>query len=268
MTPLSRVSNVTTGGLRRVTFTDLGEFLARTPPLGPWAHPARGSRGRCPPDRRLRRPSHRRTPSRPDQAAEGREGRQARQARRARPGPPRQGRAPEGEPTVTVMVVAEPVAEAARARKEVRGARRHDPLRRRRARLLQRRRARPPRSSKAVGADASSRRSTSTRSSRCPTSRPTSPAAGSRRPPAPARPRRTTTPSCRRNETGAVAFKRQHPTWDGRGVTIGILDCGSTSPTRRCRRPSTGERKIVDWFTATDPLTRVDGTWRAMLTSA
>jgi subtilisin family serine protease len=69
------------------------------------------------------------------------------------------------------------------------------------------------------------------------------------------------------NETGAVAFKKAHPTWDGRGVTIGIMDSGVDLDNPALQTTSTGERKIVDWFTATDPLTDNDGTWRAMLTS-
>ncbi|GII25366.1 serine protease [Planosporangium mesophilum] len=69
------------------------------------------------------------------------------------------------------------------------------------------------------------------------------------------------------NETGAVAFKQAHPTWDGRGVTIGIMDSGVDLDNPALQTTSTGERKIVDWFTATDPLYDGDGTWRAMLTS-
>lgn len=68
-------------------------------------------------------------------------------------------------------------------------------------------------------------------------------------------------------ETGAVAFKKAHPTWDGRGVTIGIMDSGVDLDHPALQTTSTGERKIVDWFTATDPLFDSDGTWRAMLTS-
>ncbi|HEU5108858.1 MAG TPA: serine protease, partial [Micromonosporaceae bacterium] len=56
------------------------------------------------------------------------------------------------------------------------------------------------------------------------------------------------------HETGAVAFKRAHPTWDGRGVTIGIMDSGVDLDHPSLQTTSTGERKIVDWFTATDPL--------------
>jgi hypothetical protein len=69
------------------------------------------------------------------------------------------------------------------------------------------------------------------------------------------------------HETGAVNFKQQHPTWDGRGVTIGILDSGVDLDNPALQTTSTGERKIVDWFTATDPIFDPDGTWRAMLTT-
>jgi len=68
------------------------------------------------------------------------------------------------------------------------------------------------------------------------------------------------------NETGAVEFKRQHPTWDGRGVTIGILDSGVDLDNPALQTTSTGERKIVDWVTATDPVFDGDATWRPMLT--
>ena len=64
----------------------------------------------------------------------------------------------------------------------------------------------------------------------------------------------------------AVAFKKAHPTWDGRGVTIGVLDSGVDLDHPALQKTSTGERKIVDWVTATDPLLEGDGTWRAMLT--
>lgn len=67
-------------------------------------------------------------------------------------------------------------------------------------------------------------------------------------------------------ETGAVKFKEQHPEWDGRGVTIGIMDSGVDLGHPALQTTTTGERKIVDWFTATDPIFDNDGTWRAMLT--
>ncbi|GIF46019.1 pre-peptidase [Asanoa ferruginea] len=68
-------------------------------------------------------------------------------------------------------------------------------------------------------------------------------------------------------ETGSVAFKQAHPTWDGRGVTIGIMDAGVDLDTPALQTTSTGERKITDWFTATDPVFEGDGTWRPMVTN-
>ncbi|MBV1850025.1 S8 family serine peptidase [Catellatospora sp. NEAU-YM18] len=66
------------------------------------------------------------------------------------------------------------------------------------------------------------------------------------------------------NETGAVSFKDHNPQWDGRDVTIGILDTGVDLDHPALATTSTGARKIVDWVTATDPLTEGDGTWLRM----
>ncbi|MDR7280368.1 S8 family serine peptidase [Catenuloplanes atrovinosus] len=63
-------------------------------------------------------------------------------------------------------------------------------------------------------------------------------------------------------ETGAVEFIRAHPSYDGRGVTIGIMDSGVDVDHPALQRTTTGERKIVDSFTATDPLE--DATWLRM----
>ncbi|MDG5804694.1 S8 family serine peptidase [Streptomyces ossamyceticus] len=68
-------------------------------------------------------------------------------------------------------------------------------------------------------------------------------------------------------ETGAVDFVKQNPKADGRGITIGILDTGVDLATPALRKTTTGERKIVDWVTATDPVVDGDGTWRPMTTS-
>src|SRR6478672_2001185 len=70
------------------------------------------------------------------------------------------------------------------------------------------------------------------------------------------------------NETGAVAFKQKHPTFDGRGITIGVLDSGVDLDHPALAKTTTGELKITDWVTATDPITDGDRTWRAMLTPA
>ena len=62
-------------------------------------------------------------------------------------------------------------------------------------------------------------------------------------------------------DTGAAQFVAAHPTWDGRGVTIGIVDAGVTFDHPSLQTTSTGERKIVDWVTGTDPFTDNDPTW-------
>ncbi|MFY0408076.1 S8 family serine peptidase [Solicola sp. PLA-1-18] len=69
------------------------------------------------------------------------------------------------------------------------------------------------------------------------------------------------------NETGATDFKTSHPTWDGRGTTIGVLDSGVDLDHPALASTSTGERKITDWVTATDPILDADGTWRRMDTT-
>ncbi|MGW7199366.1 S8 family serine peptidase [Streptomyces chryseus] len=65
-------------------------------------------------------------------------------------------------------------------------------------------------------------------------------------------------------ETGAVDFVEDNPKADGRGVTIGILDSGVDLGHPALQKTTTGERKIVDWVTATDPVADGDGTWRRM----
>jgi hypothetical protein len=66
------------------------------------------------------------------------------------------------------------------------------------------------------------------------------------------------------DETGSVDFKKKNPTWDGRGVTIGIVDSGVSLDNPALQTTSTGERKIVDWVTGTDPVADGDPTWRRM----
>ena len=63
-------------------------------------------------------------------------------------------------------------------------------------------------------------------------------------------------------DTGAAQFVDQHNRWDGRGVTIGILDTGVDLDNPVVNTTSTGERKVVDWVTGTDPATDGDPTWR------
>ncbi|MGA4841896.1 S8 family serine peptidase [Streptomyces sp. G45] len=65
-------------------------------------------------------------------------------------------------------------------------------------------------------------------------------------------------------ETGAVDFVKKHPKADGRGITIGILDSGVDLGHPALQKTTTGERKITDWVTATDPIVDADGTWRRM----
>ncbi|WP_328460290.1 S8 family serine peptidase [Streptomyces sp. NBC_00448] len=67
-------------------------------------------------------------------------------------------------------------------------------------------------------------------------------------------------------DTGAVDFVRQHPTWDGRGVTVGILDTGVDLDQPALRTTTTGARKIANWVTATDPVQDGDPTWLEMHT--
>ncbi|WP_217169926.1 S8 family serine peptidase [Streptomyces sp. AC512_CC834] len=68
-------------------------------------------------------------------------------------------------------------------------------------------------------------------------------------------------------ETGAVDFVKRHPKSDGRGITIGILDSGVDLAHPALQKTTTGERKIVDWVTATDPVVDGDRTWRPMTTA-
>ncbi|MGV9320432.1 S8 family serine peptidase [Streptomyces sp. NPDC003660] len=68
-------------------------------------------------------------------------------------------------------------------------------------------------------------------------------------------------------ETGAVDFVKNNPKADGRGVTIGILDSGVDLGHPALQKTTTGERKIVDWVTSTDPVSDGDGTWRQMTTA-
>lgn len=62
-------------------------------------------------------------------------------------------------------------------------------------------------------------------------------------------------------DTKAAQFINANPSFDGRGVTIGIIDSGVTLDHPSLQTTSTGERKIIDWVTYTDPLTDGDPTW-------
>lgn len=70
-------------------------------------------------------------------------------------------------------------------------------------------------------------------------------------PPGPGTP--TVNPYMPIGDTGAAQFVQAHPTWDGRGTTIGIIDSGVDLAHPALQTTTTGERKIVDWVTATDP---------------
>ncbi|EHY89170.1 subtilisin-like serine protease [Saccharomonospora azurea NA-128] len=61
-------------------------------------------------------------------------------------------------------------------------------------------------------------------------------------------------------DTKAARFSQLFPFWDGRGTTIAILDSGVDLDHPALAETSTGERKIVDWYTANSPDSG-DGTW-------
>jgi hypothetical protein len=65
-------------------------------------------------------------------------------------------------------------------------------------------------------------------------------------------------------DTGAPQFVAAHPTWDGRGTIIGHLDTGVDVGHPALQTTTTGERKIVDWVTFTDPVTDGDPSWIKM----
>ncbi|MEV0095431.1 S8 family serine peptidase [Streptomyces sp. NPDC050738] len=65
-------------------------------------------------------------------------------------------------------------------------------------------------------------------------------------------------------ETGATDFTQSHRSWDGRGVTVGILDTGVDPSHPALRTTTTGKPKIKDWVTATDPVSDADPTWLEM----
>jgi hypothetical protein len=62
-------------------------------------------------------------------------------------------------------------------------------------------------------------------------------------------------------DTGAAQFALANPTFDGRGVTIGIVDLGVSLDHPSLTTTSTGERKIIDWVTGTHPTDDGDPTW-------
>ena len=62
-------------------------------------------------------------------------------------------------------------------------------------------------------------------------------------------------------DTGASQFRAANPTYDGRGVTVGILDTGVSLDHPSLLTTSTGQAKVVDWVTYTDPFNDDDPTW-------
>ncbi|MEU6078287.1 S8 family serine peptidase [Micromonospora sp. NPDC047074] len=59
-------------------------------------------------------------------------------------------------------------------------------------------------------------------------------------------------------ETGSVAFKSENPTYDGRGVTIGIMDSGVDPTHPALATTTTGEHKLVDTVVATSQTNFID----------
>jgi hypothetical protein len=68
-------------------------------------------------------------------------------------------------------------------------------------------------------------------------------------------------------DTGASQFVAAHPGMDGRGVTVGVVDLGIDLAHPALSTTTTGERKIVDWVTATHPTDDADPTWVSMATN-
>jgi len=69
-------------------------------------------------------------------------------------------------------------------------------------------------------------------------------------------------------DIGAPQFVAAHPTWDGRGTVIGILDTGVDLYHPALSTTTTSQPKVIDWVAATHPV--VDGpadkSWVAMTT--
>jgi subtilisin family serine protease len=81
------------------------------------------------------------------------------------------------------------------------------------------------------------------------------------RPPGPGTPR--VNPYLPTTDTKAAQFGQVFPFWDGKDVTVAIVDSGIDLDHPALATTSRGERKIVDWFTANAP-TSGDSTWVSM----
>jgi len=68
-------------------------------------------------------------------------------------------------------------------------------------------------------------------------------------------------------DIGAPQFVAANPTFDGRGITIGIVDSGVDLHHPGLQTTSTGARKITDWVTGTHPVDDADPTWVTMATT-
>lgn len=69
-------------------------------------------------------------------------------------------------------------------------------------------------------------------------------------------------------ETNAAQLTARNPEWDGRDTVIGIVDSGVDLDHPSLQETTTGERKIIDVKTHTDPATDNDPTWVEMTGSA
>jgi subtilisin family serine protease len=64
-------------------------------------------------------------------------------------------------------------------------------------------------------------------------------------------------------DTHAAQFGQLFPSWDGKDVTVAIVDSGVDLDHPALAKTSRGERKIVDWYNGNSP-TSGDGTWVTM----
>ncbi|MEV4684746.1 S8 family serine peptidase [Streptomyces kurssanovii] len=73
-------------------------------------------------------------------------------------------------------------------------------------------------------------------------------------------------------ETGSVQFKEGNPSYDGRGITIGIMDTGVDPTHSALATTTTGERKLLDTVAGTDPRNLIDllfdATWQNLSATA